>query len=378
LEEKYPDTTSPYAQEGSDAHRLLEKSLLSSKNPETFLGQECLREDGSFFLISKEMVDNISLCYHWLMERKGQLAYSQLHAESRVSAEWVHPDLAGTADGIIRQPFGTLVVYDLKYGMGVKVDSFQNPQLMIYALAALGKPTDFRMYDTVEIVIHQPRISPEPSIWVTTPNELYDWADEILKPGIKACLGKNPKLVPGEAQCRFCKAKINKNPKTGAEEQCPALKAKALQEAGDIFTSEPTLMPAELMKPEDFSRVLTLMPVFDLWRKSVEERAYVLLAEGQQIPGFKLVEGRSQRKWKDEAETEAQIKPLLGNGVYAEQKILSPAQMEKALKEAKALALVHLDALIDKPAGKPTVVPESDKRPALSMADPTQIFSLEE
>ncbi len=367
IEEKYPDTTSPHAQEGSDAHRILEKSLLSGWSPEAYPSSECLREDGTTFEVTQEMTGYVQLCYEWLMARFRALAHSAITAETLVKADWIHRDLSGTADCIIRQPFGTLVVYDLKYGLGVKVDSFMNTQLMIYALAAMGQETAFRLYDSVELVIHQPRVSAEPSIWTTTPEALYAWARDVLTPGIKECLKKNPGFKAGE-HCRFCKAKVD----------CAELRKTALQEAGDVFTTEPALMPVTAMLPEDVARVLTLFPVFDLWRKSVEDKAFSLLAEGTRIPGFKLVEGRSQRQWKEEKAVEDALKPVLGDKIFAPQKILSPAQMEKAVKAAKVEALVHLDALIIKPAGNPTIAPESDKRAAILLAVAShQIFSQE-
>ncbi len=103
------------------------------------------------------------------------------------------------------------------------------------------------------------------------------------------------------------------------------------------------------------------------------------MAEGTRIPGFKLVEGRSQRQWKEEKEVEIVLKPILGDKIFAPQKLLSPAQMEKALKATRADALVYLGDLIIKPAGNPTIAPESDKRAALLLAvAPIQIFSQED
>ena len=365
LEARYPDTSSPYAQEGTDAHRVMEKALINKIPPIQTVSSEVLHEDGTMFVVTQEMAEYVQLCYDWLMTRSAELE-AHVTPERKVSCTKIHAELHGTTDAVIAQKFGTLVVYDLKYGQGVKVSPFRNPQLMIYALGVLDVVPDPGMFEQVELVIHQPRIDPEPQVWQITPQELVEWGQSVLKPAATKAAKFSTILKAGE-WCHFCKANA----------ECPKLAQQAQAEAASIFAVEPMApVPAEQLTPADISRILTSMPVFDIWRKALEEKAYAR-AERDELPGFKLVEGRSNRKWRNEDTAEQICFVALKEKAFSKPSLLSVAQMEKAIKAAGAKD-IDLSVLIEKPAGKPTLVQNSDPRLKLCLDKATDVFTNKE
>lgn len=358
LESRYPDTSNPYAEEGTNAHLLLEKCLRTRNPAKNYIGKDIMREDGGVFLVTDEMAENIDWCLDEIAQSEIELG-AQAESERKYSLPFIHETLAGTCDVTIRQEFGKLVIMDLKYGRGKEVDPVANPQLMIYALGAMGKECS---YDQVELVILQPRTSRERKTWTTTPEELYKWAEKTLKK--KATVAaKGSKSFKAGKWCDWCKAKAD----------CPKLRSQAMTLAGEVFGG-PSLPSPNALTPQDIGDILPKLEVFKIWQEAVVDRANALALSGTKIPGFKLVRGRTNRAWADKdeaAKTFVELCPS-ASSLFFKSEFLSPAQLEKVVKtmDNKEELIETLDSLLAEKEGKPTLVPETDKRPAIEFNDP--------
>lgn len=349
MEEGIPDQGSSFAAEGTAAHELAERCLNRGADAAEYLGEEIPVGDEIFY-VEEEMVEAVQLYLDYVRDQRGDLL-----VEKRVDfSPWV-PGGFGTADAIVLHA-GTATVVDLKYGRGVKVDAEENPQAMAYALGALHGYDFLFECNTFKLVIVQPRLD-HISEWEISRDDLLAWADNKLKPAAELALTDDAPFQPGESQCRFCKAKP----------VCRALAEHCQEVVMDGF-SDQGKDPAKLSNDE----VAELIPQLDLvtgWAKAVEAHALHQLETGEDIPGYKLVAGRSTRKWKDEAEAETALRKKLKVAQVFNKKLVSPPQAEKLLGKGHAILTEH----VIKPEGKPALAPVSDKRPALDI-DPSQGF----
>ena len=317
-----PDTSSPYAEEGTRAHALLEHLLLhDGELPET--------------PHPDDMIDAVMVAYDYVQDLVGE-GY-QLYVEERVT---VHPELWGTADIILRKD-EHLVVADFKFGYGF-VEVEDNPQLLSYAIGAVrmvGKGVK-----NITIAIIQPRAQGKA---VRTHDysvaDLARWWSDTLRPGIGAALSDDAPLVPDTEACKWCLAKAT----------CPALAEKVIS----VFENE--------------TANLTYVPLMRQWCDAVEADALKRALAGEQVPGHKLVEGRRLRKWTDEA---AALKVLredyrLRLKDVTVPKLVGIPAVEKLLKRRD---MARINPYIAKPQGKPTLVPDTDSRPVY---DPVAVFN---
>lgn len=350
LEETLPvgDKGSIYAAEGTVAHEIAELCLSSGNDAKDYNGRVST-VDGFDITNDEAMQGYVQDYVDFVRDTDGEM-----FVEQRVNfSDWV-PAGFGTAD-VIKMHGDAMSVIDLKYGMGVRVDADDNPQGMCYALGALN---DYGfLYDVkhIRIVIVQPRLDHVSEWWITT-EDLLDWAETVLKPAAKAALGDDAPRVPGPKQCKFCK---------GAG-KCRELAEHSLSVASDGFsTVEAPGEPVDAASLSDVE-IGQLLPQLDgvaAWIKAVEAYAQERMETGHDIPGHKLVEGRSLRKWCDEIDAEIALKrtKLKVADIFTK-KLISPAQAEKKLgKTHKVMDLVV------KPDGRPTIAPVSDKRPALEI-----------
>ena len=354
-----PEQPSPYAEEGTQAHAQAERaarSFLSGHDvPFLPLGDEdMIRHAKGWAKMIERRVGTAKNLAYWDVEHKLYLGPVTGRPAS------------GTADFIAIDKAGVLTIADYKYGMGVEVEAERNPQLSIYALAAMSE-FDLIGITAVRLIIYQPRLSSVEKVYVWDSAELLAWGKEVgKKAGFVLFLMSDKDeaskhLVPGESQCRFCKAKA----------VCPALreKAKALI-AEDFDVIDAPAKPSVPSAPEDLARVLPWVPLIKEWCSAVEAQALSLLETGTKVPGYKLVVGRKGlRKWADGAEDE--IKRMhIKAGVLYEKKFVSPSALEKAKRQGLIGPgqWMRIQRLITQAEGKPTVVPESDKRPAIKTA----------
>lgn len=329
-EEGLPDKSSPQAEDGTLAHAVAESMLTGRHVP------ECSAEMMAYVQVYVDYV-------HALAEN------GELFVETRVDfSPWV-PDGFGTSDAfVIGAETNTLDVIDLKYGIGVRVDADNNSQGMLYALGIIND-FGFLLEDVTSVRIHivQPRLD-NISMWEISRSDLLEWAENVVKPAADLALSDNPPRVAGEEQCQFCKAKAT----------CPAL----LKLTHDVTQADfDALENPDKLTDQQLRYALENKKLITSWLDAVESLVTDRLISGETFSGFKLVEGRGSREWQNDAEAEIQLSRLLGQDAY-EKKLLSVAKAEKVLGKKKAEQIAFL---ISRKSGKPTLAPESDKRPSL-------------
>ena len=343
LSETYEDKGSDYAAEGTDAHSLCEYKL------KTALGMEADDPTENLSWFNQEMDDCASGYAAYVLEQveaaKETCSDPVVLIEQRVDfSRWVEEGF-GTADCIIIAD-GTLQVIDFKYGLGVLVSATENPQMMCYALGALELFDGIYDIDTVRMTIYQPRRD-NLSTYELSKDDLHTWADDVLKPAAELAFAGDGNFLCGE-WCGFCKAK----------NACRARADANLELAKYDFKLPP------LLTDEDVEDILSKIDDLVSWASDIKEYALAQAISGKQWSGFKLVEGRSNRRYVNDAAVAAAVTEA-GFDPY-EQKLLGITAMQKMLGKARFDEV--LSGLIEKPQGKPTLVPESDKRPAMNTA----------
>lgn len=340
--EAYPNEGTEYTRGGTLAHEVAE-IVARSLDAQKLADSSAMKfPEGA----TAEMIDNAIDYSDYIAELKTSDDAIVL-LEQRVDfSAWV-PDGFGTADCIIIQG-DTMDIIDYKYGQGVAVSATNNPQEMLYGLGALNDYGFAYDIEHVRLHIFQPRID-NTSVFELTTAELLDWGEKVVKPTAeKAAKGKGD-YKPG-AHCRFC-------PNAGKCRALTKVCSKYVQ-THDLKVRVPVLAPHEV------AEVLEMEPLITLWLKRVKEQALTSMLNGEQVPGYKVVEGKlGNRKWTDELQA---LVTLEAAGYLKEEvtetKLLSPANMDKAIGKKKAAEL--LGALIDRAPGAPTIAKESDKRPA--------------
>ena len=349
-EQKYPDRGSDAAAEGTTAHRLAElrlaQALVLNQNEQHLLQSE-LDEIRSDRWYTPAMEEHIDEYVTFVTERYNSMTNPTILLEQKIDlTEWV-PEGFGTGDVLLIGD-GQAELIDLKYGKGVRVEAERNKQLKLYGLGAV---TDLAfLYDVYQIrlTIYQPRIG-NFSSWEISLPELQAWAKDELIPKAKLAWEGKGDYVPGD-HCKFCKAAA----------VCKANAERHLSLAKYEFA------PSNELEPEEISDIIARGDAFKAWIKAVEDYALdQALNHGVTWPGFKLVEGRSVRKYLDETLVAAKLLTagaLNTTQIYKEPELRGIGEIEKVLGK-KRFAEV-LDGLVVKPQGKPTLVEESDKRPA--------------
>ena len=337
------DRASPYAQQGTDAHELCEYKVLSSigksghdptENLEFYDAEmeSCTEEYRNFVMESYE--DAKKLCSDPIILVEQRLDFSK----------WV-PDGFGTGDCLIVAD-DVLHIIDFKYGLGVLVDAEHNPQMMCYALGALDTYDGIYDIKTVKMTIFQPRRD-NISTCEMSKSDLLSWADTVLAPTAKLAYEGGGEFKAGD-HCTFCKIKAT----------CRKRAEYNLELAQDDFAMSATL--------ED-SEITAILPKVDdlvTWVNDIKEYALGQALSGTKYDGYKVVEGKSNRRYTN-ADAVATAVVNAGYDPY-EKKLLGITAMTFLLGKTKFNEL--LSGLIEKPQGKPTLVPESDKRQALNTA----------
>ena len=347
-----PKDSSVYADEGTQAHGFLTRTLLKQlKQVSGIPEMDRIVTECSGYVNGLMAGDGVTL----LVDRKVRLFYL--------------PSEKGTLDVVVIRP-DRIYIIDLKYGVGVSVYAEQNKQLASYAeslLRGLEQVAEFSPSLPVHLVIYQPRDRNDPTVvreWVTTRGELSLFCEAEIGVAAQQILAGDPgKFSPGAA-CKFC-------PATGI---CAAYANRGLSaitdEPVDAVLAQPqaTMPRPESLTREQRQKVIRMRKPLEQWLEAVEDQEMTELLAGAAPIEFKLVEGKSNRQWADEEAA----KQLLRNHLMAEQtnppgSLISPAQAEKLLKgvELSTKFQNKFASLITKPPGKPSLVPVTDKRPAL-------------
>lgn len=365
LEAQFPDSASAFAAEGTAAHTLAALALESGNATSDYIGL-LIEADGLDFVVTDDMAGHVQT---YVDAVRVAAEGGELMIEQRVdfSDHIGVPESFGTSDAVILA--GTeLQIHDLKFGKGVLVEAERNEQLMLYALGALSEFGMLGDFATVRMVIHQPRLA-HVSEWACPVDALLDFADDARRcaKAAIACVewGVNARedLSPGGDQCRFCKAKA----------ACPALAAEVQRQVGAEFDDlvacgQPVTVAAAT--DADLAVKMAAAGLVEGWCAAVRAEVERRLLNGTPVAGWKLVEGRrGDRKWASPGEAEATLKGfrLKPEQMY-DMKLISPTTAEK-LARAKVIGprqWPRLQQMITQAAGKPSVAPESDKRPAIS------------
>ena len=357
--------TSEYAAVGTAAHTICERCLREGKEPLSFLGQT-IDVDGDMVEVTEDMVSATTI--YVAQVRLDQHRHGgKLVVEQSFDLSWLHPGMFGRNDASLLpdQVFGTLRVYDYKNGR-MPVAAENNPQLMYYALGALGEK-NLMSVETVEMTIVQPHAIGKDVIdtWACPVEGVYDWAQKVLKPAAEATEAPDAKLAEGD-WCVFCEAAAI----------CP-LRAKAALALLDPVTDDApvaTLPAVKALTPERLGLLSAFFQSepFTSWVKSLAAEEQARLAAGEIIPGRKLVETTSlgNRRWTDEEAVTREFAEL--GGELLTTKLKSPAAVEKLLasrgvskadRESRVNALTTRDETT-----KVSVVSEDDPKAGASRA----------
>ena len=341
LEEQFADEESQYAAEGSAGHAMAE--YLIKKH----LKQRSKRPVSDYY--SDELLEAVdeyvSFVIGEIEEAKRICSCPVFTVEQRVDASEYVDECFGTADMVIVTDKVAHVI-DLKLGKGVQVFAEDNPQLMIYGLGILGMAEMLYDVETVRLTIFQPRLN-NSSTWDIAPEALKAWGEEVLKPrGAMALMGAGE--FNAGSWCRFCKAR----------NQCRARAEEFLAIAKMEFRQ-----PA-LLSDDEIAEVLKVSDELAKWSADVYAFAQdQAIVHGKEWNGFKLVEGRSNRKYTSEDEV-AEAATTAGYTDIYKRSLVTITEMERLMGKQEFTRI--LGHLVYKPQGKVTLVPNSDKREAIN------------
>lgn len=373
LSRAFQRTTSSYAAEGTVAHALCE-TVLEGQGTLPIVGS-VVEQDGYAIVVTQEMHDGVQT---YVDAMQPYIDASDWHAhEQRVTilSAPFGAELYGTADCLALVPIEgkegryKLVVGDFKYGKGVVVKIEFNSQVLFYALAAFETlaqdiPEWLDQLESIEMVVVQPRIDGATvKKWEVELIDMLIWRDTVLFPAVRRVMDGDETLKDGD-HCRFCPALSG----------CPLKRELAMQAAEVEFSmTEEAWVNSNSGQVYSVAELLDMAERLDKWSEAVRMDAMRLLRNGETIEGFKIVHGKSNRRWAGEdAEIMNEIVRRAGatdalvEDLVKAPELKSPAQVEKALKRHKRDPEFVMQGLVFKPEGKPTLVRDRDPRPAIA------------
>ena len=337
------DAPSEYAAQGTDAHTLCEYKLRKA------LGERVRDPTKHLTSYDTEMEECAEAYCQFVMEQVEQFRAeskdTMVSVEQRVDFSDFVPDGFGTADTLIISG-KTVCIVDYKHGKGIEVSAERNPQMMCYALGCIQMFDGLYDIESIWMIIFQPRLS-NISEYTISKADLLTWAQDTLVPAAKLAHAGEGALCAGR-HCQFCKVKAT----------CRKRAEYNLELARYDFEMPPTLEDAEV------EAILAKADTLAAWVSDIKEYALQRAIQGKQWTDWKLVEGRSNRKYTDETAVAKTVKEA-GFEPY-EQKLLGITAMTGLLGKSKFEEL--LGSLVIKPQGKPTLAPMSDKRPVMNTA----------
>ena len=350
LEQQFPDKAGAAATEGTLAHSLgelllrMEFSMIGFDKFSIALAE--LKAHPQF---EDAMMEHAEDYAGFVMERfnqaKAHTKDAVIFLEQKLNLTDYIEQGFGTGDTVIVAD-GILDIIDLKYGKGVLVSAEENKQMKLYALGALREMDYIYDIHTVRMTIYQPRLE-NYSTFKMSVADLKQWGEEFVKPRAALAFEGEGEFAPGNC-CRFCRAKA-------------VCKANA---AFNLELMEHDFKSADLLQDHEITKVLDRADMFTSWLAAVQEHALNEAVNSDKVwPGYKLVEGRSNRKYSDESLVATKLlKAGFKEDAIYNKKLVGITAMEKVV--GKKDFNIHLEGLIIKPPGSPTLVPESDKRPA--------------
>lgn len=341
--EQYEDKGSDYAAEGTEAHALGEYKL------KTALGIKAKDPTSALTRYSEEMDECTTGYATYILElvetAKQTCADPVVLIEQRLDFSKYVEEGFGTGDCVIIAD-GTLHIVDYKHGQGVLVEAVDNPQMKLYALGALELFDGIYDIDVVSMTIYQPRRD-NVSTHTVFKESLYQWAEEVLRPTAEIAYSGGGEYNCGD-WCQFCKAKY----------ECRKRAERNMELAKLEFNRPP------LLEDDEIESILGKIDDLISWASDIKDYALQAALGGKRWFGWKVVEGKSNRRYINE-DAVAKTVTTAGYDPYYTS-VMGITAMEKTLGKAKFAEL--LSGLVEKPQGKPTLVPEGDKRPAINTA----------
>lgn len=355
-----PDRETPAAAEGTFLHQVATICLDRNRAARSMLGYTDM-----VHTLDEAQADAVQECLDYVRALRLRTTWTDLRV-------LVNDDVFGTLDvaGVMFQPEGDrrthVHLVDFKFGSGVFVPAEENEQLLIYGLGFMHSPAWLQL-DTVEGIsyhIVQPRHRRRDELrpMVKTPKEMRAWGDKLAA-HVAAAKAPDAPLVPGE-HCQFCNARPH----------CPALRARAKAQIVHLFQDETLAEPVSTppkpstLSPEELAIALRAFPTLEAWITAVRAHAYAQAVGGELPPGYKLVHKFGNRKWRDEHAAALALEAYMPNGVvpFTAPKLVTPAEAERRLpKESRGV----VEKLATTSVTGTVLVPETDKRPAISHAD---------
>ncbi|MDQ0154179.1 DUF2800 domain-containing protein [Robertmurraya andreesenii] len=354
LEEMMEEETSVYAEEGTLAHEIAElkiakeAGLISKQKYANRIKK--LRLD-PFFTEEMDKATDVhkEFCIERFNEAKAATKDAVIMLEQRLDySPWV-PEGFGTSDTTIITD-KTLEIIDLKYGKGIAVSAYENPQMKLYALGAINQFGILYDLETIQMTISQPRLD-SISTFEMSVEDLLDWAETVVRPRAELAFKGEGDFVAGD-HCRFCKVRAT----------CRA-RANENMKLASLDFQQPALLT-----DEEVVEVLISIDNLISWAKDVQEFALAkAMDENKQWPGMKLVEGRGSRKYTDEnAVVETLVAAGFNDDVIYKKSLNTITALEKELGKKAFEEL--LGSLVTKAPGKIKLVPEEDKRPEIKLS----------
>ena len=364
LSEHYPNGSSIYADEGTIAHGVAEgmiskddKLVQKYKVEADKFYEEHPELNGTFLEMKMILQPYVDYVFEEYAEQVHEDEAAQLMTEERVDLTEYIPGGFGTSDVVILRQ-GRLHIIDLKYGKGVSVSAEDNPQLKLYALGTLARFDMLYDIEDVVMTIYQPRLD-NVSTDTIKAKDLYAWGEEVIKPGAQLALSEDAPVHAGD-WCQFCPARYD-----------------CKERARDAMELQKYLGQM-VLSPEEIAEILGKIDRLTKFAEDIKDSALTKALDGEEIPGWKVVEGRSIRKYV--GSEEEIVRQCEGAGydqaLLYERKLLTITNMEKLMGK-KQFAEV-LGAYVEKPEGKPTLAPESDKRPAITNNSAAEDFADED
>lgn len=354
LEQDFPDQTSEFAKEGTAAHELSELFLqqyVGEINKATFTRRlNKFKKENEYY--SQEMEDYVQSYVDLVIERinaaRALSSDAVILLEQRLDfSEWV-PNGFGTGDVVLISD-GILEVIDLKYGKGVPVSAEGNTQMRLYALGAINQFEVLYDIEQVQMTIVQPRLDSISTDEIEA-DKLVTWANRFVKPRAEMAIAGEGDFIAGE-HCRFCKVRYTCRKRAEANLKMAKHEFKDANQLSHDEIAEVLIQAGELQK----------------WAKDVQDYALEQAEKhGVKFPGWKLVEGRSNRKYSDEEAIIEKLSEKYDAEAYLKTSLLTLSNLEKSIGKKQVSSLIG--DFIVKPSGKPTLVPEDDKRPELNSA----------
>ena len=350
LEREFADRETEAAAEGTAAHTLCEHKLrraLKMRSRKPVSKYDCDEMDA--------YTDGyVEFVLEQLAQAKLECADPLVLIEQRLDFSCWVPEGFGTGDCLIVAD-KLLHIIDFKYGQGVLVEAEENPQMMLYALGALRLFDSLYDITEVSMSIYQPRRD-NVSTWAISVDELNAWAENVLKPKAELAHKGKGDYLPGP-WCQFCKAAV----------KCRARAEEKLQLARFEFA------PPPLLSDEEIEDILTKLDDLTKWASEIQAYAQdAAVNHGKAWKGFKLVATRTNRKYTDE-EAVIQAAKDAGYTDIFKKSLIPITEMEKLMGKKNFTSI--LGSLVEKPQGRPTLVPETDKRPALKKTGAGEEFT---